>query len=233
MAIPEQVASRVYRVDAVGLSNAISVLLVEDGDGWSLVDTGLGSSAERIREALSALGAGPEDLRSIFLTHHHPDHVGSLPNIQKWASKAEVIAPEREAEIISGRRERDPSSNVILGYLSRYQKLPTASVDRIAREGDVIAGFRVVLTPGHTLGHASLLRDEDGILFTGDAFGSLLRRIRVGGLKALCADPPQARRSAEKLIEEQFDTVVMSHGKPLYAGAQQQLREAVARCNYT
>jgi len=51
-------------------------------------------------------------------------------------------------------------------------------------------------------------------------------------MKAACTDPPQAKRSAERLLSEDFDTVVMTHGKPLYAGARRQLKEAVARCGY-
>lgn len=232
MAMPERVAPGVYRVDAVRLSNAISVLLIEGGEGWTLVDTGLGSSPRRIRDALAALGSRPEDLRRVFLTHHHSDHVGGLPEVRDWALGVEIMASEHEAEVISGRRGPDPQNNAVLRYLARYQKLPTAPVDSVMREGDVVAGFRVILTPGHSLGHASLLRDEDGLLFTGDAFGSLPRRIRVGVRKAFCTDPPLAKRSAEKLLVEEFDTVVMSHGKPLRAGARNRLREAVARCDY-
>ncbi len=232
MAAPERVASGVYRVDAVGMSNAISVLLLEDGDGFALVDTGLGSSAGRIREALAGLGGRPEDLKRIYITHHHPDHIGGLPGVLEWAPDAEVVASEHEAEIITGRRGPDQASSPIFRFFSRFQKLPTVPVDLVAREGDTVAGFRVVSTPGHTLGHTSLLRDEDGLLFTGDAFAVLLRRIGVGGAKFVCTDPPQAKRSAEKLLAEKFDTVVMTHGKPLYAGARGQLEEAVARCNY-
>jgi glyoxylase-like metal-dependent hydrolase (beta-lactamase superfamily II) len=81
--------------------------------------------------------------------------------------------------------------------------------------------------------HASLLRDEDGLLFTGDTFGAVaLRRIRVGVANLFCTDPPLAKRSAEKLLKEEFGTVIMSHGKPLHTGARQELREVVARCNY-
>ena len=232
MTAPERVASGVYRVDAVGISNAISVLLLEDHDGFALVDTGLGSSAGRIREALTGLGENPESLKRIYITHHHPDHIGGLPEVRRWAPDAEVVAPEHEADIISGEREPDTASSPIFRFFSRFQKLPTVPVDRVAREGDMIAGFSVVSTPGHTLGHTSLLRDEDGLLFTGDAFGVLLSKVRVGGTKAACTNPPQAKRSAEKLLTQEFDTVVMTHGKPLYAGARRQLKEAVARCNY-
>ncbi len=52
---------------------------------------------------------------------------------------------------------------------------------------------------GHTLGHAYLLRDADGALFTAGAFGGLWRKIRVGILSPFCADPPLAKRSAQKL----------------------------------
>ncbi len=233
MATPERVASGVYRVDAIGLRSAIAVLLIEDRrDGWTLIDTGLGSSAGRIRNALVTLGGRPEDLRRVFLTHHHADHTGGLPGVREWAPNAKLVTSEREAEVVSGRRDPDPPSNALLRYASRYQKLPTAPIDSLAREGDVVAGFRVVLTPGHTLGHTSLLRDEDGLLFTGDAFGVLLRKIRVGVYKAPCTDPPLAKRSAERLLAEEFGTVVMSYGSSLYADTQRRLREAVARCDY-
>ena len=59
---------------------------------------------------------------------------------------AELIASEREVEIVSGRRAPDPSSNALLRYVSRYQKPPTAPIDSVAREDDVVGGFRVVLS---------------------------------------------------------------------------------------
>lgn len=231
MSTPERVAPGVYRVDAIMLSNAISVLLVEDNDGWTLVDTGLGSSAGRIRDALVALGGKPENLKRVFLTHHHSDHIGGLPGVREWAPEAEIVASERETEVISGEREPDLPSGAFLRYVSRYQKLPTAPVDSVVREGDVVAGLRMVLTPGHTSGHASLLRDEDGLLFTGDAFGCLPRRIWVGVRKFFCTDPAETKRSAEKLLAEEFSAVVMSYGKPMYSDARERLREAVARCD--
>lgn len=229
---PERIAPGVYRVDAIGLANSISVLLLENDDGWTLVDTGLKSSVPRIRDAITTLGSGPEDLKRIFLTHQHDDHIGGLQGLLEWAPGAEVGATGHEAEVISGRRGFDPSSNPVFRFLAQNAQPPGVPVGKVLREGDLVSGFRVISTPGHTLGHASLLRDADGLLFTGDAFGALVRRIRVGGAKLVCTDPPLAKSSARKLLAQDFGPVVMTHGRPLYTGGRGRLEEAVARCDY-
>jgi glyoxylase-like metal-dependent hydrolase (beta-lactamase superfamily II) len=234
--VPEQIVSGVYRLDAIGLSNSISVLLIHGDEGWTLVDTGMRASALRIQEALAALGAEPKELRRIYLTHHHLDHIGGLPAVRWWATEAEVVASEHEARIISGQRPTDPPPNRLFRFFARRQELPTVPVDRTVSEGDSLAGFRVVATPGHTRGHTSLLSDRHGLLFTGDAYGSLplapAGKARVGVRKFLCTDPAQAQRSAEKLLEEEFETVVFSHGRPLRGGAKQRLREIAASDHY-
>jgi glyoxylase-like metal-dependent hydrolase (beta-lactamase superfamily II) len=226
---PELVAPGVYRVDAIRPSNMINVLLLENVDGWTLVDTGTANSVGRIRDAITALGSGPGDLRRIFLTHQHDDHTGGLRGLLEWAPNAEAGASPHEAEVISGRREKDPFGNPVLRRLARNVRLLTAPVVKVLREGDLVSGFRIIATPGHTLGHVSLLRDGDGLLFTADAFGSLPRRLRVGVRKALCTDPALAKRSAEKLLAEDLRTVIFAHGKTLRTGAKETLREVVAR----
>ena len=78
---PEKIAPGAYRVDAIGPKNFISVLLLENDDGWTLVDTGVAGSVGRIKDALAALGSGPDDLKRSFFTHQHDDHTGGLKGL--------------------------------------------------------------------------------------------------------------------------------------------------------
>ncbi len=55
----------------------VNVYALDDGDGWTVVDTGLGTEA--CRAGWAALIAGPLGGRRIgrvIATHHHPDHIG-------------------------------------------------------------------------------------------------------------------------------------------------------------
>lgn len=61
-----------YRLDHV------NVYLIEDGDGWAVIDAGIGTEATK--ETWDALLAGPlagRRLTRLIVTHMHPDHVGA------------------------------------------------------------------------------------------------------------------------------------------------------------
>ncbi|MCD2174338.1 MBL fold metallo-hydrolase [Rhizobium sp. C4] len=57
--------------------NHVNIFLIEDGDGYAAVDTGIADDATR--EAWKALLSGPlkgKRLTRLIVTHHHPDHIG-------------------------------------------------------------------------------------------------------------------------------------------------------------
>ena len=57
--------------------NHVNVYALDDGDGWTLIDTGL--DTRRIRAIWDDLLTGPlagKPVTRVLVTHHHPDHIG-------------------------------------------------------------------------------------------------------------------------------------------------------------
>ncbi len=95
-----RVAAGIYQVQ-IPLPFALRIVncyLLEGGDGWTVVDTGLNRpEAQAVwHEVFAALGITPTNLKQIVLTHVHPDHYGMAGWFQAW-SGAPVRASEREA----------------------------------------------------------------------------------------------------------------------------------------
>jgi glyoxylase-like metal-dependent hydrolase (beta-lactamase superfamily II) len=60
-----------YRLDHV------NIYLIDDGDGWAVLDTGIGD--DRSREAWQSLLSGPlagRRITRLIVSHYHPDHIG-------------------------------------------------------------------------------------------------------------------------------------------------------------
>ena len=55
----------------------VNVYALDDGDGWTLVDTGMASRKSRAiwADVLSGPLAG-KPVHRVIVTHHHPDHIG-------------------------------------------------------------------------------------------------------------------------------------------------------------
>lgn len=55
----------------------VNVYALDDGDGWTLIDTGMATA--RSRQIWGHLLTGPlqgRPVRRVIVTHHHPDHIG-------------------------------------------------------------------------------------------------------------------------------------------------------------
>ncbi len=55
----------------------VNIYALDDGDGWTVVDTGL--SSRRGKALWDSLLTGPlagKPVNRVIVTHHHPDHIG-------------------------------------------------------------------------------------------------------------------------------------------------------------
>lgn len=189
---------------------AINVYLAGD----VLIDAGSRHAAGRILRQLSG-----REVNLHALTHAHADHQGSSHELcQKldlplWCGELDAAAVE------DGRiRERMPDHplNSLIGKLFPGPPHPVA---RRLHEGDAVAGFEVLDTPGHSAGHISFWRGDDRTLICGDVFTNMDTVTGVPGLHEpksfFTPDPERNRESMRRLAELEPELVCFGHGRPL------------------
>jgi glyoxylase-like metal-dependent hydrolase (beta-lactamase superfamily II) len=95
-------------------------------------------------------------------------------------------------------------------------------VDRVLREGDVVAGFEVIETPGHTPGHLSLWRASDRLVILGDVASHrnplALRRGLHPSSRLFTGDRAENLRSIRRIAALGPRLVCFGHGPPLWDG---------------
>jgi len=76
--------------------NHVNVYLIDDGDSWSVIDTGIANkqTEETWTRLLGGRMAG-RPVSKILITHHHPDHVGL----------ASFLADKLDAEVVMSGTE--------------------------------------------------------------------------------------------------------------------------------
>lgn len=170
----------------------INLWVLRDGDGWTVVDTGLNYPAAR--EGWEAVFAGPLEgrpVRRVICTHMHPDHVGLAGWMTRQfgapllMSRLEYVtmrmlvsdagpAPDEGAAFY---RACGWSEDQIQGWRARYglfgkgvSEPPVAYQRLTAGETLEIDGraWKLVGGDGHSPEHICLLREEDGAFIAGD-----------------------------------------------------------------
>lgn len=143
-----------------------NMVLIKD-EKPTLFDTGFGSDIEETKKLITNAGVEPEDLHLIVNTHYHSDHVGGNHYFQHEYN-TEIAAHHWDAKLINSKNREIGSAEYLNQPLEKYQ------VNRMLADNDEIntgeKTFRVIHTPGHTLGHLSFYNEEDQVLIVGDLF---------------------------------------------------------------
>lgn len=166
--------------------------LIEGSDGWTLVDSGwnVPEAWEALEQQLRDAGVPWDQLKTLLVTHVHPDHYGLAGRVKEM-SGAKVIIHQRERDLIRSRY-RDPSQLLAtMGDWLRTHGVPEANiadlkesampvrayVDPVEPDEVVWGGERMTMgrfefeiwwTPGHSPGHICLLERGKQFILTGD-----------------------------------------------------------------
>lgn len=147
---------------------ASMIYLARVEDGVIAIDLGMDGDGHALAAALEELGAGPEEVVAVFLTHSHRDHIAAWRAVRH----ARFYLAARELARLTGREEHR-------GFIPRWVDrlvepdlpgLEELDVRPFARDTMVVFGadtLRIFPVPGHTPGSAAYL--FRGILFAGDA----------------------------------------------------------------
>jgi len=189
-----------------------NVCLVTDPE-VVLFDAGLPGDGPAILAHLGRVGLAARALTAIALTHADAGHAGSAPWLRR-NSPARILASAEAAAAAAGRRAVSflhSAERVALSLTGR--RLEDFAVDGVLAPGDELAGFTVVATPGHTAGHLSFFRPQDGLLLAGDA-------VRISGRDILAPafwdtqSEIAARISVARLADLPVHLLIAGHGPP-------------------
>ena len=192
---PEQIAEGVYwaRFPMPMSLDHINVWLLEDGDGWTVVDTCLGlDSAREIWEQLFGSIMQGRPITRIVCTHMHPDHVGLAGwlterfGAELWMSREEFLMCRamaadtgRAAPAVALRfyRAAGYDEQQLTNYKGKFgnfgraiSPLPDSFRRLVDLETITIGGryWQVVVGCGHSPEHVALYCPALKLLISGD-----------------------------------------------------------------
>jgi glyoxylase-like metal-dependent hydrolase (beta-lactamase superfamily II) len=231
--------------------NHINLYLLEDSDGWWIVDTGMSiGPTQELWETIFSNVLGEKPVKAVLCTHMHPDHIGmagwlcdkwkiplymtrgeyfsgrAFSSMQKedfsWTSEQHLRRAGYNEEQIEQARENHGGFGSIISPMPRaFRRL--CEGDSLSINGN---RWRIVVGSGHSPEHASLYCESLNVLISGDqVIPRITSNVSVSG------NEPEANPLQEWLdSHERYLTVLPSdalvlpaHNTPFY-GLHERLR---------
>ncbi len=232
------------RLDLPFQLNHVNVYLLKDGDGWAMVDTGIGN--DHTIATWTKLFEGPlngAQITKVIVTHAHPDHVGQAGwmverfNAAFYMSQVEYLqgvyhqnrrTPERLVSMRNFFKRHGMDEAIteqLLGrgqdYLKKTVPLP-ASYRRLANGQQLTVGertFQIITGAGHSPDQVMLYCAEDKLFLSADQVLS-----KISPNVSVWAHEPDENalgsylKSLKQLKEALPDDVLVlpGHGVPFY-----------------
>lgn len=201
---------------------------------WVLIDAGVFGTRSVLDDAIEQRFGQSSKPAAIILTHGHFDHVGLLEDLAaEW--DIPIYAHPLEHPYLNGGAAYPPGDPSVGGGLMAALSsfYPTKPVDvgtrlqSLPEDGSIpcMPGWRWVHTPGHTPGHVSLWREQDGAIIAGDAFVTTAPESVYattfqtpelhGPPKYFTIDWEKAQASVQELAALEPALVITGHGRAM------------------
>jgi glyoxylase-like metal-dependent hydrolase (beta-lactamase superfamily II) len=183
-------------------------LLLNDGDHYTLVDTGCGERAENnkhpdepaglLTRSLSNAGVSVQDIETVIVTHWHWDHFGGA------VLDGEVAFPD--AEFVINRSEAEYIRGVVKGWALDYLSQIEDRIKYVTGVEALGGGVTVKSAPGHTPGMMVVEVSSGGetLLYTSDVFIHQAHVEHTDWIPSFEYDHVAAAASRLRLVEESY-----------------------------
>lgn len=192
------------------------------GEWTILVDGGAMGGLPAFKRGLAKLQVDPKEIELILLTHGHWDHITCLDDIQKMTG-AKIAIHEKDRFMVE--TGMPPFPDGVNGYgkgMSALAKamlhphLPKLKVDTVIDDAGIsLRAFgipgEVVYTPGHSMGHVSIILDSGDALVGDMAMNDWYLRL-TPGLPILADDIRKVVESWKKILPMGIKQVHPAHG---------------------
>lgn len=147
---PEQVFDNMYVLATKGATGGVSAWAIRTSAGIILIDATYDYSVKaQVEDGLRTLGLNPADIKAVFVTHNHRDHVGGARYLQDLY-KPRIYLSAADWDIV---RAQNPTND------PKGPPVPRRDLDATDGQrftlGDTT--ITVYITPGHTPGTLSFL----------------------------------------------------------------------------
>jgi len=204
-------------------------VLIESDDGLFLFDTGIDldhmnrvlpfelpeqTEEQTIPAQLASCGFGLGDVTAVVNSHLHIDHVGG--NRLFEGTNVRHLIHEREVA-----QARDHAPFEFFGYSDKSWDYEGASIETFSGDTELAKGLWVYETPGHTVGHVSVLVDgERPLLFAMDVAytADALERGIQPGFHHTPVDGVRSIARVKQLAEEHGAQIFLSHDMEAWQG---------------
>jgi len=187
------------------------VYILECEGGLILIDTGFTPVClENIGRELEEMRKTWSDIKLVLITHAHGDHIENLPDIMRLIGNAEIMLGEGDVETL--KEQTGVVADMGLENMDLF---------------DACGGIEVIHIPGHSEGNLSFYIRSEKMMIVGDTIFENSRGNLCPPPEKYSKDVARATRGIRRLLDYDFDKLLLSHGEKVLYDAKKKVKKLV------